>query len=321
MSVAARDHLVRTARRGQSPWALAGRRFLQKKTAVFSLILILTFYLSGIFAPLIAPYSYTVQNLEATLQSPSLAHPFGTDRLGRDVFSRVIWGARTSVIVSVASVVTGALFLGLGLGALAGLLGRWVDTVIMRIGDIFLAFPGLLLVFLIAATVRPRVVEFVTRIEVATGIKGLVASGAADYLLIFGALSFFSWVGMARLIRGQILSLKETPFVDAARAAGATTWRIILVHLLPNAISPILVSVSAGLGGAIGSELFLSWLGIGVQPPTPSLGVMIWENQSVSQFQIYPHLLLFPVSVVALIFFSFNLLGEGLIDVLNPRAR
>ncbi|MBI4496493.1 MAG: ABC transporter permease [Chloroflexi bacterium] len=308
-------------RHGQSPWALTGKRLVRKRASMLALIIIATFYLMGIFAPWVAPYSYRAQNLDRTLEGPSAEHWLGTDRLGRDMLSRIIWGARTSVIVSVAAVLSGTIFLGVFLGALAGYAGRWVDAVIMRVGEIFLAFPGLLLIILFAATLRPRFVEAVKALEQSTGFTGLIESGAADYFVVFTGLAVFGWVGMARLVRGQLLALKEQEFVQAAIAAGATHTRIILAHLLPNTISPILVVVSMGLGGAIGSELVLSWLGIGVQPPTPSLGAMIFELGGQSSLQRHPHLLLGPISVVALVFFAFNLLGDGLNDALNPRTQ
>ena len=312
--------VLRTAT-GESLAKLAFKRFIRKKVAMIGLFLVMTFYLTGIFAPVLAPYDYSAQNLDASFQRPNSQHWLGTDRLGRDILSRIMWGARTSVIVSLAAVATGSLVLGVVLGVLSGYVGGWVDTVIMRIGEIFLAFPSLLLVILLAATIRPRAESLVLRFEEISGIGGLVDSGLADYFLIFGSLSVFGWVGMARLIRGQILSLKERDYVLAAKALGASTRRIMFMHLFPNTINLIIVMLSLGLGGAIGSELVLSWLGIGVQPPRPSLGVMIWENQSISQLQTHPHALLSVIGVVVVVYFAFQLLGDGLNDALNPRAR
>ncbi len=308
-------------RHGESLWVLTGRRLVRKRAAMASLLIIATFYLMGIFAPLVAPYSYTQQNLDAVRKAPTSQHWLGTDANGRDQLSRIIWGARTSVIVSIASVTSGTIFLGIFLGALAGYVGRWVDTVIMRVGEIFLAFPSLLAVILFAATLRPRFVEAIKSMEQSTGIKGLADSGYADYFIVFTALAVFGWVGMARLVRGQIMSLKEQEFVMAAVANGATNTRIIISHLLPNIMSPLLVMISMALGGAIGSELVLSWLGTGIQPPIPSLGRMIYENGGQSTLVTYPHLLLGPIAVVIAIFFSFALLGDGLNDALNPRTR
>ena len=257
-------------------------------------------------------------------QGPSLKHPFGTDRLGRDLLTRVIYGLRTTVIITIASIVSGSLFLGIGLGLISGYVGRWADSIIMRVGEIFLAFPGLLLVILIAATVKPRVKNWVQGwapgLESWSGID-IVQLGIVDYVVIFGALSAFSWVGMARLVRGQVLSIKQSQFVDAARAMGASNRRILLTHILPNIISPLIVVVSMGMGSIAGSEIILSWLGIGIQPPTPSLGVMIFENGNVGVLRTNPHLILFPVLTIAILIYAFNLLGDALNDVVNPKTR
>ena len=255
---------------------------------------------------------------------PSLEHPLGTDRIGRDLLSRVIYGIRTTVIITLASVLTGSLLIGVFMGAAAGYFGRRVDTVIMRTGDIFLAFPGILLIILIAATIKPRVVEWVRAFEDWSGIDGIVRSGGVDYFVVFASLTLFSWVGMARLVRGQLLWLKESQYVEAARAMGASNMRIIFRHLLPNALSPVIVSVSVGMGAVAGSEVVLSWFGIGIQPPNPSLGRMILENFGISNLSILrddPHLLLVPAATIAILIYAWNLLGDGLNDVLNPRTR
>jgi ABC-type dipeptide/oligopeptide/nickel transport system permease subunit len=317
----AREAVLRAPARGRSLWAIGWRRLVRKKVGLACLIVIAVMYLSGILAPWVAPYGYNEQDLHNALQKPSLKHPFGTDRLGRDLLSRVIFGLRTTVIVTVAATVTGSIFLGIVLGLAAGYLGRRVDAFIMRIGEVFLAFPGLLLVILIAATVKPRVVAWAYQLEDITGIEGIVRLGIVDYLVVFGALASFSWVGMARLVRGQVLSIKQNQFVEAAHAIGAPTWRILLSHLFPNILSPVIVVVSISMGSAAGSEVVLSWLGLGIQPPTPSLGVMIFENGSVSVLRTHPHLLLFPVAAVTVLIFAFNLLGDALNDALNPRAR
>ena len=307
--------------RGNSLWSQSLRRLLRKKVGVTCLVIITVFYLAGILSPWITPYDYREQDLSATKQGPSLSHPFGTDRVGRDYLTRIIYGLRTTVIITVASVVTGSLFLGLGLGLVSGYFGKLVDSVIMRIGDVFLAFPGIFLVIIIAATVGDNVRELVRDFEDFSGIEGLVRLGIAEYLVVFGALSAFSWVGMARLVRGQVLSVKENQYVEAARAVGASTRRILVSHVLPNLLSPVIVVVSMGMGSVAGSEIVLSWLGIGIQPPTPSLGVMIFQNGSVSVLRQDPHLLLFPVGTITVIVFSFNLLGDALNDAFNPRAR
>ena len=307
--------------RGTSLWSKSLRRLVRKKVGMACLLVITFLYLAGILSHWIAPYRYNEFNLSEVKQGPSLSHPFGTDRAGRDVLTRVIYGLRTTVIITVVSIVTGSLFLGIGLGLVSGYFGKLVDSVIMRVGDVFLAFPGILLVILIAATVRPRVVEWVRAFEDATGIEGIVRLGIADYIVVFGALAAFSWVGMARLVRGQVLYVKQNQYVEAAEAVGASTRRILLVHVLPNVLSPVIVVVSMGMGSAAGAEIILSWLGIGIQPPTPSLGVMIFENGNISALRTTPHLLLFPVGAIIVLIFAFNLLGDALNDALNPRAQ
>ncbi|MBI2853061.1 MAG: ABC transporter permease [Chloroflexi bacterium] len=307
--------------RGTSLWRYAAQRFLRNKKGVITLSIILVMYGAGVFAPLVAPYGYDQQNLANTLKPPSWEHPFGTDRLGRDVLSRIIYGIRTTVIVTVAAMLAGGILLGIALGLIAGYFGRFVDGIIMRIGEIFLAFPDILLVILIAATLKPRVADWVRGIETSTGIQGIVRSGFVDYLVVFGALAVVSWVGMARVVRGQVLTMKENQFVMAARALGASHFRIISRHIFPNLLPPIIVLVSVGMGSIAGSEVVLSWLGLGVQPPVPSLGVMIFDNGDISILRTTPYLLLFPVATVAIIIFAFNLLGDALNDALNPKSR
>lgn len=310
------DEVIPEAR--HSPLGLALRRLLRKKIALIALTFIAVFYFCGLFAPVVAPRSYTKQDLDNVLQGPSLAHPLGTDRLGRDMLSRVIWAARTTSIVTLATMVTGGLVLSVSLGLLAGYRGGWVDTAIMRVGDVFFALPGLPMLILINATLKPRVVEqaWIKNLEDWFRVDGL-----PDYLVIFGALSLFAWVGGARVIRSQILALRETEYVVAARAMGASTWRVIFRHLLPNVSNIIIVGLSAGLGAIAMTEIALTWFGVGIQPPTPSFGAMLFEGGSIRTLQANPHLLLIPGSVVAALIFSFNLLGDALTDVLTPRAR
>jgi len=314
--------------RSGSLWNQAFRRLLRKKIAIVCIITIAIFYLAGAFTIFRSPtpYGYNEQNLraEAVKQGPSLNHPFGTDRLGRDVLTRVIYGLRTTVIITIAAMLTGSLFIGIGLGLIAGYFGRWIDSIIMRMGEIFLAFPGLLLVILIAATVKPRVKQWVegwaSGFESITGIN-IIQLGIVDYVVIFGALAAFSWVGIARLVRAQVLYVKQSQYVEAAIAMGASHSRILISHILPNIISPVIVLVSMGMGATAGSEIVLSWLGVGIQPPTPSLGVMIFENGNISVLRTNPHLILFPVFTITILIFAFNLLGDALNDVLNPRTR
>ncbi len=304
--------------RGRGPFAVAMRRLLRKKIAVAALAFIAVFYFCGIFAPWVAPHSFTDQDLDNTLQGPSLEHPFGTDRYGRDMFSRVIWASRTTVVITVATLATGGLVLAVGLGLLAGYAGGKVDTAIMRLGDILFALPGLPMLIMINASLGDRV-RHIGLLE--TMEDALRIDGFPDYVVIFGALSLFAWVGGARLIRSQVLALRETEYVEAARAMGASTTRIIVHHLLPNVSNIVIVSLSASLGAIATTEIALSWFGVGVQPPTPSFGVMLYEGGSIRTLQADPHLLIVPAVVVATLIFSFNLLGDALNDVLTPRAR
>ena len=257
---------------------LSLRRLFRKKLSIICLAVIVLMYGSGIFAPLVAPYGYNDQDLTKVKQGPSFSNPLGTDRLGRYMLTRVIYSLRTTVIITVISLVTGSLLLGISLGLLAGYFGRWLDAIIMRVGEVTASFPDIFLVLIIVATVKPRILTWVHTFEDTTGIDWIVRLGIVDYLVISLALAAFSWFGMARLVRGQVLQVRENQYVEASRALGSSTLRILAIHILPNVISPVIVSISAGLAGIATAEIVLSWLGIGIQPPTPSLGVMIFEN-------------------------------------------
>ena len=300
---------------------LSLRRLVNKKLSMGCLAVIILLYGSGVFAPIVAPYGYNDQNLAVVKQGPSLSHPLGTDRLGRDLMSRIMYSLRTTVIITITSLVTGALIIGVTLGLIAGYFGRWADSVIMRVGEVTSSFPDIFLVLIIVATVKPRILQWVRGFEDATGIDWIIRLGIVDYTVISLALAAFSWFGMARLVRGQVLQARENQYVEAARSMGSSTRRILGRHLLPNVISPVIVSVSAGLGAVAGAEVVLSWLGIGIQPPTPSLGVMIFENGNISVLRSDPHLTLVPSTVLVLLLFTFSLLGDGLNDAFNPRAR
>ena len=301
-------------------WAISLRRLLRKKVGVACLTIILLMYGSGVLAPLVTPYGYNDQDLSITKQGPSISHPFGTDRLGRDILTRIIYGLRTTVIITVVTLVTGSLALGITMGLLAGYFGKWIDTLVMRVGEVTSAFPEIFLVLIIISTLKPPITDWVRGIEETVGID-IIRLGVVDYFVLSLALAIFSWFGMARLVRGQVLQARENQYVEAARAIGASTPRILTKHVLPNVMGPVIEMVSAGLAGVAGSEIFLSFLGIGIQPPTPSLGLMIFENGSISVLRSDPHLLLLPVLTLSLLLFTFNLLGDSLNDAFNPRAR
>ncbi len=309
---------IDAARPSRGPLAVALRRLLRKKVAIACLLFIGVFYFCGIFAPIVAPHSYSAINLDYVTKGPSLSHPLGTDEIGRDVLSRIIWASRTTVVVTVCTLVTGGLFLGVGLGLLAGYAGGRVDTAIMRLGDVFFALPGLPMLIMVNATLGDRVRGWGWLGAIETGLK---IDGFRDYFVVFAALSLFAWVGMARLIRSQVLALRESEYVTAARAMGASTWRIIFRHLLPNVANIVIVSLSASLGAIAGTEIALTWFGVGVHPPTPSFGSMLFEGGSVRSLNAHASLLLVPGVVVAALIFAFNLLGDSLTDILTPHAR
>ncbi|MCH2523412.1 MAG: ABC transporter permease [Dehalococcoidia bacterium] len=303
----------------KNEWVLIWRRLRAKKLAMISLVLIVIIYGAGLFAPLVAPYSYTETNLDRGLEGPSRDHWLGTDRLGRDMLSRCIYSARTTLIVTTAVVISGSLIIGNVLGLLAGYKGGWIDSLIMRIGEVFSSLPGLLMLILINATLGERVINGVRWFEAHTFFSGIVSSGIASYLTVFAALSLFFWVGTARIIRSQVLQLREREFIIAAEALGASPRRIIFVHLLPSVLFLIILQISATLGGIAGSEILLSWFGVGVQPPAASFGAMIFQGSGARTFQAHPHLLLVPGLIVTILLFSFALLGDALNDAISSR--
>lgn len=303
-----------------SATGLLWQRLRRKWLAMISLVVIILIYGSGILAPIVAPYSYTQQNLDRGLEGPSTDHWLGTDRLGRDMLSRVIYSARTTVVVTVTVILSGSLVLGNVLGLLSGYRGGWVDAVIMRVGDIFASLPSLMMLILINSAFSERVKSATRWVDDNVFfIDGLTETGAASYLTVFGALSLFFWVGTARIIRAQVLQLRERDFIIAARSCGAGPYRIIWRHLLPNVSNLIILSISVTLGGVAGSEIFLTWFGVGVQPPAASFGAMIFEAGSVRTFQTHPHLLLVPAFFVTALLFAFALLGDAFNDAVRGR--
>ena len=259
----------------------------------FALTLLLV--LLALFAPLISPASPTAQNLPARLAPPSASHWMGTDDLGRDVLSRVLFGARVSLLVSI-SVVLGAGLTGLAIGSVAGYFGGWLDRFVnIILINAFLSFPGILLAIAFAAFLGP-------------GIGKVILS-----LIVTG------WAGYARLARAQVLQVREAEFILAARSLGASDFRILLRHLIPNILQPILVQATIAMAGAILAESTLSFLGVGVLAPMPSWGAML--NDARAHLFDAPHLVLFPALAVASAVLAFNLLGDALRDYLDPRLR
>ncbi|HBK81261.1 MAG TPA: peptide ABC transporter permease [Nitrospinae bacterium] len=245
----------------------------------------------AIAAPLLAPQDPFSQRLAEGLATPGWAHPFGQDKLGRDIASRVLHGGRISLMVGFTAVLISVL-IGTMVGAVAGYAGGIWDEVLMRVTDVFMAFPGILLAIALMSVLEPRVANVVF------------------------SLAAFGWVGYARLVRAQVLSLREREYVAAARAAGARPLRVVVQHILLNVISPVIVEASFGMAGAIVAEAGLSFLGLGVQPPDPSWGAMLAEGRDF--LLIAPHLTLYPGIALALTVMSLNILGDGLRDWLDP---
>jgi peptide/nickel transport system permease protein len=265
-----------------------------RKIVVFGMIVILVFVFIAIFAPLLAPYEPDAQDLNVARQQPSAAHWLGTDALGRDTLSRIIYGARTSLLVGIVSVGIAA-FLGIWLGLIAGFYGGWAYNIIMRFIDALMAFPMILLALLLAA---------------------LLGGGLKNVVIAIGiALTSL----YARLMCSQVLSAKENDYVTAAKSLGAGNWRIMVRHLLPNCLPPIIVLITLQLGTAILSEAGLSFLGIGIQPPQASWGAMV--NDGYKYLLMTPVLSFAPGVAIMLVVFSFNILGDGLRDALDPRLR
>lgn len=303
---------------GVSQGRLVWNRLRRKRLAMISLVVIVVIYGAGIFAPLVAPYSYRETDLDRPREGPSFDHWLGTDILGRDMLSRAIYSARTTVVITFAVVITGSLVLGVGLGLLAGYRGGRIDSVLMRVGDIFAGLPSIMMLILINAALGERVRTLSRWIDDHTFLN-LISTGAGSYITVFGALALFEWVGMARIIRSQVLQLRERDFITAARASGASPARIIGQHLLPNVSNLVILAISVSLGGIAGTEIFLTWFGVGVQPPAASFGSMLFEAGSVRTFQAHPHLLMVPSAFVVALLFSFALLGEGLNDAVRGR--
>ena len=276
-------------------WQRAQRTARHNPLAATGVVLVAVFVVCALFAPWLAPQDPASIDLPARLQGSSHAHWLGTDELGRDILSRVIYGARISMLVGV-SVVVGSLGLGLIVGAVAGYYGGRVDRVVnVIVMNAFLSFPGILLAIAFVAFLGP-------------GVFNLIL-----------ALCIGGWVGYARLVRAQVLAVKEREFVEAARALGANDLRIVARHIIPNIIQPVIVQAAIGMAGAVLAEATMSFLGLGVPPPTASWGSML--NDGRSHLFDAPHLVLWPAAAVMLAVLSFNFIGDALRDLMDPRSR
>lgn len=270
------------------------RIFYKNKMAVMGFIIILAMVIIAVFAPLIATQAPEAQDLAMRFQSPSAEHFFGTDNFGRDIFSNVVYGARISLFIGLVATII-SVIIGTIIGAVAGFFGGGVDNVLMRLVDIILSIPSLILAIAISAVLG-------------TGIRNLIL-----------AVSLSSITNYARIVRASVLSVKEQEYVEAAKIGGASNFRLIFRHILPNCTGPIIVQATLGVGTAILQAASLSFIGLGVQPPTPEWGGML--SQGRSYIRDYPHMTIFPGLAIALTIFSLNLFGDGLSDTLDVKQR
>lgn len=270
------------------------KRLMRDRRAQIGLVIVALIIGAAIFAPLLAVHDPIGIDLAGMLEGPSGDHWMGTDIQGRDVWARLVYGARVSIAVGVISQGI-ALFLGVLLGLIAGYYGGWIDEVVMRLADVTLAFPTLLLLIAMVAALQPSMV------------------------VVFATIGVVGWAGMARLVRGQVLVVRQLEYVQAIRALGARDRTIIVKHVLPNVIAPVVIAATLGVAGAIMAEAALSFLGLGVQPPTPSWGSMIADGRDLDQLRNAPWTSVFPGVAIGASVLGFNLLGDALRDALDPR--
>ncbi len=301
-------------RKQRSLWADAWWRLRRNKAAVLGMVIVVLFMVIAIISPFLSQWGIlnqpTFVKTSDALMDPlwvqskftNPAYPLGSDQLGRDILTRLMWSTQISMLVGFVPVAI-IFMMGVTIGLVSGYYGGWIDQILMRITDVIYAFPDLLFLFIIMATLRNTAL-------------GDIQGGL---LLIFLAIAIVNWVGMARLVRGQVLSLKEREFVEAARAIGAPAKRIMARHLFPNLLAPVIVSVAFGIPNAMLAEAVLSFYGIGIKPPTPSWGVMI--NEGFTVFSTTPWPVMLPAVCISIVMLAFTFLGDGLRDALDPRMK
>lgn len=292
--------LADEARPSITYWQDAWRRLKKNPLAMASLIFIALLVLTAIIGPFLSPYSYSDQDFTKINLKPCREHPFGTDNLGRDILVRTLYGARISLAVGFVAAIT-TFVIGVLFGGISGLLGGWVDNLMMRFVDVMYSIPFLLWVIMLIVLLDPE------------GSKGV------SLFSIFVALSIVYWLPMARIVRGQILSLKEQEFILAARTIGAPKKKILMQHLLPNVMGPIIVTATISIPEAIFTESFLSFIGLGVSAPMASWGML--ASDALPALKSFPHLLIFPALSICITLLAFNFIGDGLRDALDPKMR
>ena len=295
-------------------WKSAFRRLRKNRLALISMWFLAFLVLVAIFGPMLVPYTYSQQDYGLVNQGPSWAHPMGTDQLGRDMLARLVFGARVSLTVGIV-VQAVILVIGVPLGAMAGYFGKAWDMVIMRIVDVLYAMPNLLFVVVIMTFLRGQLALgqekdgwLATVAQFDTNTGGLIG--------VYIGLGLIGWLTVARIVRAGAMSLKEREFVEAARSAGAKDRRILMKHVLPNTMAPVVVASTLGIPGAILYEAGISFLGLGVIPPMPSWGLMI--SEAIPNMRTYPYMLIFPAVTLSLTVLAFNFLGDGLRDAVDP---
>ena len=314
VTVAQATPVVR-AEKAQGLWTDAVSRLLQNRAATASLLFIGALLLVAAAAPWLAPYAYDAQHLDRTWQSPSAQHLLGTDAFGRDVLSRLIYGARVSLTVAIIAQAI-ILVIGVPLGLLAGYFGGWVDNAIMRVVDALFSLPDVLIVIVLMAFIKQGLGQANSGpLGALGGLDG--ATGGLTGVLIGIGLTY--WLTVCRVVRAQVLALREREYIVAARALGAGPTRIIHAHIAPNCLAPVIVAASLGVPAAIMLEAGLSFLGLGISPPMPSWGIMVADG--IEALRAYPHAIIAPCATLSLTLLAFNFLGDGLRDALDPLMR
>jgi oligopeptide transport system permease protein len=308
-------HATHAKREVHGFWREAWGRLRLNRTAIAGLIVICVIAILAILAPLLTPYTYGDGNLLASSQGPSRDHWLGTDELGRDIFTRLLYGARVSLTVAIAAQIV-IVAVGVPIGLLTGYLGGWFDSVVMRFVDAIFALPNLLIAILIMSMLRSNISasaeksgSWLTSLDDWT--KGLVG--------IFIVMSLTHWLTVSRLVRAQVLSIKERDHVEAAKTLGATGPRIVRIHIMPHVLAPVIIAIAFGVPGAIMLEASLSFLGIGVTPPTPSWGLMI--SSGITNMRSHPHMLISPALTLGVTLLAFTVLGDGLRDAMDPHMK
>ncbi|MDR0637208.1 MAG: ABC transporter permease [Treponema sp.] len=296
-----------------SYWKDAVRRFRRNKLAMFMLCLLLTIILLAIFGPVFSPYSYRDQLRDAVREGPSLAHPLGTDRMGRDIFVRVMFGTRISLLVGFVTMILVGI-IGITYGGVSAYIGGWGDNIMMRIVDLLMSIPTILIIIILSVATHDLFSAMLSN----KALLGITSMGSG-LLSIFIVLALFNWLGMARAVRGALLMNRSQEYVLASEAMGARPRWVIVKHLLPNSIGVIIINATGIVPGAIMTESFLSFIGLGVAAPVPSLGSL--ANDALNGVVSYPMNMVYPALLISLIILCFNVLGDALRDALDPRLR